>query len=180
MASRTASLLWVPLLLLGCTTPPPKAWLRYEAQDLKGWQAEGDGRLGTVMLGARVGIDLYKRDTRIEVTVENGTPGDLKVMVGPEALQTPTAAIGDLGRRPLGQSRGEDVPQMVPYVSMQPAEIRTGWRGTFYLDSPLGRDPTIGQQVQLVLEVRDAKGGFERRLLSLVATNAGTLGNARR
>ena len=69
---------------------------------------------------------------------------------------------------------------MVPYVSMQPAEIRTGWRGTFFLDSPLGRDPTIGQQVQLVLEVRDAKGGFERRLLSLVATNAGTLGNARR
>ena len=71
MASRTAFYLLAPLLLIGCTNPPPKAWLRYEAQDLKGWQPEGDGRLGTVMLGARIGVDLYKRDTRIEVTVEN-------------------------------------------------------------------------------------------------------------
>jgi hypothetical protein len=180
MTNRLYSLLFVPFLFAACNTSPPTAWLRYEPQDLTGWQSAGDGMVTTTMLGARVDVDLKKRDTRIELAIENDTGGDLRVRVGPEASQAPTAAIGELRRRRIDQTRAEDVRDFVPYVSMQSEVLTTGFSGTFFLDCPLGREPTIGQQIQLVLEVRNAKNGFERRLLSLVATNAGTLGDAPR
>ena len=163
-------------VLSACSTPPPTAWLRYEAADPNGWMLEGDGRLSVTLLGARLLVDLHQQQTRVELIVENGTTQDLEVRVGPEATRAPTAAIGELLRRPLDRGHGEEVPEFVPYLSMQRAEVRANWRGVFDLDSPLGREPTIGQYLVLVIEVRDGKGGFERRLLPLVATNAGTSG----
>jgi hypothetical protein len=172
MDRRTALLLVVPFVLAGCSSGPPKPWLRFVAEDPKGWQTAADGRLTTQVLGASLQVDLHTRDPQIELQVDNRSGGDVSIRVGPEATQTPTASIGDLRRRPLDQSRGEDVTKdFVPYVSMQSIELRNGWRAEFYIMSPLGRDPSIGQFLQLVIEVHDAKGTVDRRSLPLVATN---------
>jgi hypothetical protein len=172
MDRRTALLLVVPFVFAGCSAGPAKPWLRFVADDPKGWQTGADGRLTTQVLGASVRADLHTRDPQIELQVENRSGGDLSIRVGPEATQTPTASIGDLRRRPLDQSRGEDVTKdYVPYVSMQSIEVRNGWRAEFYLLNPLGREPSIGQYLVLVIELHDAKGAVDRRYLPLVATN---------
>jgi hypothetical protein len=172
MDRRTALLLVVPFVLAACSSGPPKPWLRFVAEDPKGWQKGADGRLTTQVLGASLQADLHARDPRIELQVDNRSGGDVAIRVGPEATQSPTASIGDLRRRPLDQSRGEDVTKdYVPYVAMQSVELRNGWRASFDLESPLGREPSIGQYLVLVIEVHDAKGAVDRRYLPLVATN---------
>ena len=173
MRPRPSPLFAVLALLAACAALPPQPWLRYVARDPAGWTAGEHGRLMTTLLGAAIAVDLHERETRVDLIVENSTGGDLVVRLGAETTQAPTAAIGEVQRRRLDQARAEDVPEIVPYVSMQPAEVRTGFRATFALDNPLGREPTIGQYFVLVVEARDSKGGLERRLLPLTATNAG-------
>ena len=64
---------------------------------------------------------------------------------------------------------------IVPYNGMQPIVVEGGWRGTFYLDMPLGREPVAGQYFVFAVEARDAAGKAERRTLPLIAKNAGTM-----
>ena len=66
-----------------------------------------------------------------------------------------------------------DLP-VIPYNSMQAVSVEAGWKGTFYLDAPLGRETLLGQYFVLILEARNGKGGVERRTLPLIATNAGS------
>ena len=49
--------------------------------------------------------------------------------------------------------------------------VESGWRASFYLDSPLGREPSYGQYFVMTVEARLASGDVERRSLPLVATN---------
>ena len=64
------------------------------------------------------------------------------------------------------------MPDFAPYRSLDRVEIPDQWRTTFFLDNPLGREPTVGQYIVLVLEVWRG-GEFARRRLPLVATNRG-------
>jgi len=172
MDRRTALFLIVPFALAACSSGPPKPWLRFTAEDPKGWEKGADGRLTTEVLGTSLQADLHTLDPRIGLQVDNHSGGDVAIRIGPEATQSPTASIGDLRRRPLDQSRGEDVTKdYVPYVAMQSVELRNGWRASFELNHPLGREPSIGQYLVLVIEVHDAKGAVDRRYLPLVATN---------
>lgn len=159
--------------LSACNVPAPRAWLRFEPSGGHVWQQPGPGRLESTVLGARLQVDLHRRDTQIRLELRNDTGRDLAIALGPEVRRGPTAAIGELQRKPLDGSRGEDVPDFVPYVSMQQAEVRDGYLATFHLDNPLGREVVLGQYLVLVVEARDSGGAFERRLLPLVATNAG-------
>lgn len=155
-----------------CSTSPPRAWLRYEPSDPSGWQVELPGRLSTTVHGARFVADLHDRSTRIQLTAVNPTGRDLEVAVGPESARGLTAAIGELRARPLERAAVEGVPDFVPYQALQPVPVRAGWQVEFFLDTPLGREPTIGQYLVLELEVRDG-GDLQRRRLPLVATNTG-------
>jgi hypothetical protein len=161
------------VLLAACSMPPPKAWLRYEPAGATTWVATGDGKLGGSMHGAPVRIDLERQQTRVEVMVENTTGAPIELRMGPEG-EKPKAAIGEVLLRPLQGPPGIGGPDMIPYVTMQPLVVEAGWRGTFYLDAPLGREPILGQYFVLTVEARDAAGTCERRTLPLQATNAGT------
>jgi hypothetical protein len=175
MVIGSTSLLLPLALALGlaaCSAPPPRPWLRYELTATDGWTPAGEGAYTSRVLGADLRIDLHRRETRVELQIENKSGRELRLAVGPEALNNPSAAIGQVQRRPMGGGRGEDVPDYIEYLSMQPIEVRDGWRCVFYLDSPLGRDPTIGQYLVLVIEASTGQAR-ERKLLPLVATNAG-------
>jgi len=161
------------IVLAACNTPPPKAWLRYEPSGAHSWRQTPDGQLEIEALGAKVSVDLNRTDTRIELAVRNSTGVDLTFRTGPAASETPSSAIGEIQRKPLEPGRGEEVQDYQPYLSMQDVEVRSGWQTTFYLDSPLGRDPVLGQYFVLMLEARDAAGHRERHTLPLVATNSG-------
>lgn len=152
----------------------PKPWLRYEPTGAHVWESTGDGRLATTMHGCRVEVDLHDTQTRVELIAPNSSGQDLEFRVGPDAAGDPQTAIGEVQRRPLDNKPGEEVLDYVPYVPMQRMEVRHGWRAIFALDSPLGREPAMGQYFVLVVECRDPKGALERRLLPLTATNAPT------
>ncbi|MBK8099728.1 MAG: hypothetical protein IPK26_21690 [Planctomycetes bacterium] len=163
------------LLLLtasSCQHVGPKAWLRYEPTGAHDWEATGEGRLAATLHGCRVEIDLHQTQTRVELIAANDTGKDLEFRVGPDATRDPHTAIGEVQRRPLDNKPGEEVLDYVPYVPMQRLEVRHGWRAIFALDSPLGRDPVLGQYFVLVVEVRDPTGAMVRKLLPLTATNA--------
>jgi hypothetical protein len=136
----------LPLLLLAaCTSTPTRAGLRFRVTDPADWTQDADGRWSCSLLGARCAVDLGADDARLELAVENPTAAPIEVSVGPEATKSPTAAIGELRVLPLGRVPVENVPDYEPYVARKPVALPDGARATFYLDTPLGREPTIGQ-----------------------------------
>ncbi len=161
-------------LFAACNTPPPRAWLRYAPAGPTEWTADANGLLTGTMHGANVAIDLGRTQTRVEVAVANPGTQPVELRMGPEAA-SPRAAIGEVLLRPLAGPAGVTGPDMLPYNSMQPILVEPGWRGVFYLDAPLGREPAIGQYFVLTVEARDPAGTCVRRTLPLVATNAGTM-----
>ncbi len=162
-------------LLVACNTPPPRPWLRFEPDGKHDWTTgSGDVLVGRLH-GADVAIDLNRTETRVQVTVTNGTGAPLELRMGPEAGRAPRASIGQVLMRPVDGPPGAAGPDMVPYNTMQPMVVEPGFRGTFYLDSPLGRDPVLGQFFVLTVEARNKAGDVDRRRLPLIATNAGTM-----
>ena len=160
-------------LASACSTPPPRAWLRYKPAGATTWTTDESGLLSGSFHGAPVTLDLGRRQTRVEVTVRNTPAAPIEFRMGPEAT-SPRQAIGEVLLRPLSGPPGVGGPDMIAYNAMQPLVVEPGWRGTFYLDAPLGREPGLGQYFVLTVEGRDGTGKCERRLLPLVATNAGT------
>lgn len=164
-------LLAVSLLAACDGLPPPVSWLRFTPQDMTGWSTDADGRVVTQCGPAVVRIDFSKRETRIEMEVENRGDKPVVLRAGSQTA-SPTGAIGEVWRRPLSGSRGEDVPDAVPYLSRQNLELDNGWRAIFYLDSPLGRDLVLGQQLVFEVEVEQVEAKIvDRAQIPLVATN---------
>lgn len=162
------------LLLAACNTPPPRPWLRFQPSGQHDWTVGADGLLVARLHGADVALDLNRTQTRVQVTVQNTSGRPVEMRMGPEAA-APRGAIGEVLLRAVDGPPGAAGPDMLPYNSMQPIAVESGWRGTFFLDSPLGRDPVLGQYMVLTVEARDAAGRVERRRLPLLATNAGTM-----
>jgi hypothetical protein len=164
----------VPFLLAAaCNTPPPRPWLRYQPAGPTDLTTDASGLLVARMHGADVTVDLGRRQTRVEVVVHNGSKAPVEVRMGPDA-GAPRNAIGEMLLRPI-DGTGAAGPDYAPYSGMQPVVVEAGWRGTFYLDAPLGREPVQGQYFVLAVEARDASGKAERRTLPLIAKNAGTM-----
>lgn len=161
------------LVLAACNTPPPQPWLRFQPSGRHDWVAGPDGLWLARLHGVDVQLDLNRTQTRIQVTVTNSTTAPLDVRMGPEA-SSPKGAIGELLLRQIDAAGGTGGPDMVPYNTLQRVVVDAGWRGTFYIDSPLGRDPVLGQFFVFTVEGRNAKGEVERRSIPLLATNAGT------
>lgn len=161
-------------LLAACNTPPPRPWLRFRPAGATNWTTSAEGLLVGRLHGSDVAIDLGKRETKILVTVANASGAAVEFRMGPEGAQ-PRAAIGEVLLRPLGGPPGAGGPDMLPYNCMQPLKVDAGWRGTFFVDVPLGRPVTVGQTFVFTVEARDAAGACERRALPLVAENFGTM-----
>lgn len=162
------------LLLAACHTPPPRTWLRYQQEGPTQWGTDASGLYAGRLHGADVTIDLGQKQTRIEVTVRNTTNAPVEFRMGPDAGQ-PRVAVGEVLLRPLDGPAGARGADTQPYNAMQPLVVEPGWRGTFYLDSPLGREPVFGQYFVFAVEARDAAGKNERRTLPLRAVIGGTI-----
>lgn len=168
---RVAALLPALLLLTACHSTAPRSWLRFAAASEKGFNREPDGRLRQDLGPVAIYVDLGKKDTRLEVTAENRGKSDVEIKAGADGAST-TAAIGEVWRRPIGAGNAEDVPEAVPYRANDAVELRPGWRAVFFLDSPLGRDLVLGQQVMFNIQTRDPATGLHDHItLPLVATN---------
>lgn len=168
-----ACLLGLILGFAACNTPPPQPWLRYEPTDKQAWAGGADGTWLTRLHGADVVLDLNRTQTRIQVTVSNSSSAPLEVRMGAEAAR-PSGAIGEVLLRVIDGAGSVGGPEMQPYTTMQRTTVDPGWRAIFYIDSPLGRDPVLGQFFVFTVEGRDGTGATERRSMSLRATNAGT------
>lgn len=162
------------LALAACNTPPPQPWLRFEPAGAHPWTRSPGGQWLARFHGADVAIDLNRTQTRVQVTVTNTSGTAVEMRIGPEAA-SPSGAIGDVLLRPLDAPPGVSGADPLPYNSMQALTVENGWRAVFHLDTPLGREPVLGQYFVLTVEGRDASGKTERRSMPLVATNAGTL-----
>lgn len=176
---RAAALLLVLLPFAACHSTAPQSWLRFAAVSETGFQKEADGRLHQDLGPIAIYVDLGKQDTRLEVTVENRGKGDTELKAGADGASS-TAAIGEVWRRPIGAGNGEDVPEAVPYRANDAVELRPSWRAVFFLDSPLGRDLVLGQQVMFHIQTRDPATGLHDHItLPLVATNVPVAGARR-
>ena len=159
--------------LVACHTPPPRPWLRYELDGGTKWSPLGAGKFGGTIHGANISIDVYNPDTRILVVVENPSEQPIQFRVGPEAGASKDSMGEVLLRQIDGPAAGG--PDMQPYVSMQPLTIDSGWRATFYLDRPLGRDVKLGQYFVLGVECQSVAGERVRRVLPLMGKMGGTV-----
>lgn len=166
------------VVLSACSTPPPRPWLRYEPAGPHSWATGPDGRWVTRLHGVDITLDLLQVETRAQVTVQNRSNAAIEMRMGPEATSS-YAAIGEVLLRQMEGPVGVGGPDTLPYTSMQPQVVDAGWRGTFHLDTPLGREPGVGQYFVLTVEGRDAKGQVERISMPLRATNAGTMPKSR-
>ncbi len=162
------------LALASCTTPPPQSWLRLEPNGAHDWTMGPEGTWVTRMHGADFALDLQRTQTRIQVTVQNRTAEPLVIRMGPEGSMTMNA-IGEALLRPLDGPPGHGGPDMLTYANLQRLTVEPNWRGTFYIDSPLGRDIGLGTYLVFTVEAHDKKGDVERRKMPLLATNVGTL-----
>jgi hypothetical protein len=161
-------------LLAACNTPAPRPWLVFQPAGKHDWTAGPDGTWVTRLFGADVTLDLHRVGTRVEVTVVNRSAAAVDVCMGPEA-SSPREAIGEYLLRALDGTGGIGAPPMQPYATMQRVVVDTGWRCTFHLDTPLGRDPVLGTYLVLTVEGRNSAGDVERRSMPLLASNVGTM-----
>jgi len=165
------SLCALALLVAACHSPPPRPWLRYELDGQTQLASLGGGRFGGDVQGAEVTVSLYEQRTRVQVLVENRTPDSLTVAVGPDA-GVPDGAIGEVLLRQIdGPAAGG--PDMASYDAMAPLALDGGWRATFFLDQPLGRDIKLGQYFVFAVEVADAEGQKQRVQLPVVGKMGG-------
>lgn len=162
----------VLLALAACNTPPPQAWLRFQPSGQHNWVAGPNGLWLCRLHGADVQMDLNRTQTRVQVTVTNSSAAPVEIRMGPEA-SAPQGAIGELLLRQTDVVGASGGPDMAPYTTMQRVTVEAGWRATFYIDSPLGREPVLGQYFVFTVEGRNAAGDVERRSIPLLATNAG-------
>jgi hypothetical protein len=167
----TALAIGAGALLASCRTPPQRSALHYEARDATGWTRAGTGRWTAPAAGGALSVDLHPTELRLELRLENPTPGRLTVRLGPQTTRDPDAAIGELQHRRLDPARREGTTAFLPYLSMQAIDVEPGTAVTFWLDSPLGREPSIGQYFVLVVDVQGEGHAHARLMLPLQATN---------
>jgi len=159
------------LLLASCQSPPPRPWLRYELDGPTELRQVRTGCFAGDVGGVEVSLDLHDQRTRLLATVENRGEGAVTVALGPDA-GAPDSAIGEVLLRQVdGPASGG--PDMRPYAAMAPQALDGGWRATFYLDRPLGRDIKLGQYFVFAVEVTDASGAKARARLPVVGKMGG-------
>ncbi|MGC6486945.1 MAG: hypothetical protein ACON4Z_04840 [Planctomycetota bacterium] len=159
------------LLLVGCASPPPRPWLRYELDGPTQLQQQRSGRFVGDVAGVQVTLDLHDQRTRLLATVENRGEGSVAVSLGPDA-GAPDRAIGEVLLRQVdGPASGG--PEMAPYAAMAPLALDGGWRATFFLDRPLGRDIKLGQYFVFAVEVVGEDGSKQRVRLPVVGKMGG-------
>ncbi|MCB9877334.1 MAG: hypothetical protein H6835_07000 [Planctomycetes bacterium] len=164
-------------LVTACTTPPPEPWLRAELTGRTSLTERGPGSYGGQLCGADVTVDLYEQEVFVKVQVDNHGASPVTVHVGRNGGVN-LGTIGQVLLRRLDGSIGG--PDMMPYGSLQPQVVEPGWRATFYIDQPLGREPKLGQYFVMSLEGEPASSGEvagdarERHLLPLIVRQGGT------
>lgn len=157
-----------------CAIAPVREWLRFHQDGPTNLSAVAEGRYNGLVLGTAVTVDLMRGRPPVQVVVENITANAVDLRIGPDGAQT-GAPIGEVLLRPLDGSLSSVVTDPVPYTNQQPMRLEPGWRGTFYIDLPLGRPIVSGQSFTLQIEARSAAGGVDRRSLPLRAKPSGTM-----
>ena len=164
----------VLVLAAACAIAPVREWLRFHQDGPTNLSAVDEGRYNGLVLGAAVTVDLMRGKPPVQVVVENVTTTAIDVLVGPDAAQL-GVPIGEVLLRPLDGSVPSGPTDPVPYTNQQSLRLEPGWRGTFYIDLPLGRPIVSGQSFTLQIEARTAAGGVDRRTLPLRAKPSGTM-----
>lgn len=162
------------VLLASCNTPPPRPWIRYRVSGRSDFTTDAQGQLCARLLGTSVTVDLGQPQTRVLAVVANPTTRPIEIRLGADAA-APRDAIGEVLLRPLSGPPPADAPGTLAYNNLQNVTIQPGWRGTFYVDTPLGRPVVDGQGFVLAVEARDAAGNRDRCAVPLTADLDGTI-----
>ena len=164
---RACAVAGLTLLMTGCHSPSPRPWLRYELDGPTELESLGGDRFEGVVQGATVSISLADQESRVHAVVENRSEEPIAVSIGPHA-GAPDGVIGEvLLRRNEGPAAGG--PSMTAYSAMTPVALEGGWRATFFLDQPVGREIKLGQYFVLAVQVESADGSRARAYLPVVA-----------
>jgi hypothetical protein len=171
----TAARACVALLLIGCagllsscSQLPSRPFLRLSAVDVQGWQSPRPGVHAVTIADVSITAALDRPDTRLLLTCRNHGDAVASIAVGTESARGRSAAIGEIRIRPEDRLTAEGLPDFAPCRSLEPFGVDPAWMAEFYLDAPLGREPTVGQYFVLVVEVRRGDG-VQRALLPLTA-----------
>ena len=168
---RVCAVAGLALLMTACHSPSPRPWLRYELDGPTELASVGGDRFEGDVQGATVSVSLADQQSRIYAVVENRSEESVAVAIGPHA-GAPDGVIGEvLLRRLDGPVAGG--PSMTAYSAMKPVALAGGWRATFFLDQPLGREIKLGQYFVLAVQVESADGSRERAYLPVVAKMGG-------
>ncbi len=142
--------------------------LRYRVEDPSGWNGDGAAYLQTTMGAAPVTVELLRPESRLVITVENPTPSPLHVRVGPQSGAAKDVAIGEVRLQTRDGRRIEGESAYAPFVPRSLVTVEPQCRAVFYVDAPLGREPTVGEFAVLLVEVGEPDVKPERRLLPLI------------
>ena len=167
LLARACFAVGLALLTTACHSPSPRPWLRYELDGPTDLASLGSGRFEGVVQGAAVSISLADQETRVRAVLENRSDETVAVALGPHA-GAPKEVIGEVLLRQL-EGPAVGASSMTAYAAMTPVAVEGGWRATFYLDQPVGREIKLGQYFVLAVQVEGAAGSRERVYLPLVA-----------
>lgn len=157
--------------IASCRAPQQRANLHYRPAAIDGWRNLGAGRYGQSLNGVAIEVSMPADAPQLELSLVNEADGGVVVRLGPDAMRAGTTAIGEVQLRHADRGRQDGTTDYLPYLAMQDFEIPPGGRAVFYLDSPLGREPALGQYFVLVIELRRDRARLVRSLLPMQATN---------
>ncbi len=163
---------------VACRAPQVRSNLHYQPAPATGWRELSDGHLAQSQQGVAIEVTMAADAPQLELSFVNDAPTRVVVRLGPESMRAASTAIGEVQLRHVDRARHDGTTDYLPYLAMQDFEIPPGGRAVFYLDSPLGRDPLLGQYFVLAIELRREGAPMMRSLLPLQATNVPRQGAA--
>jgi len=150
------------------TSERPSLGLRYRAENPEAWDGDSTQMLRATLAGAPVVVDFTSTESRLVLTVDNPTKQLLHVRIGAQSGSSRDAAIGEVRMQRSGGGRLEGATGYAPFLANSLVSVEPECRAVFYVDAPLGREPSIGEYAGLHVQVGAPGAKPERRLLPIV------------
>lgn len=153
------------------TSERPSLGLRYRAENPEAWDGDSTQMLRATLAGAPVVVDFTSTESRLVLTFDNPTKQLLHVRIGAQSGSSRDAAIGEVRMQRRGGGRLEGATGYAPFLANSLVSVEPECRAVFYVDAPLGREPSIGEYAVLHVQVGAPGVKPERRLLPIVVAS---------